>query len=136
MLGILDEEFGGPTKSSSITSLSRLVAFLRFFAEGGYQHGVGKDYDVGMTQPTVSKTISLLLNVFERKLCSIWINFIMDESEVVEAKQDFYSKAMFPGVVMCVDGTHVKLTAPSSETFLFFNRKGWYSLNVMIVSLI
>jgi hypothetical protein len=42
-----------------------------------------------------------------------------------EIKQGFYESGGFPGVIGCVDGTHVRITAPS-----FVNRKGYHSLNV------
>ncbi|XP_067642567.1 putative nuclease HARBI1 [Eurosta solidaginis] len=118
---------------SSLTPLNQVVAALRFFAEGTYQHGVGKDYNVGMGQPTVSKSLSHFLNVMQRKLCHEWINFEQTEEEKLQAKQVFYTKAGFPGFIMCVDGTHIKITTPSKEDFLYYNRKGFHSINAMIV---
>ncbi|XP_055628063.1 putative nuclease HARBI1 [Toxorhynchites rutilus septentrionalis] len=34
---------------------------------------------------------------------------------------------------MCVDGTHIKIIPPNQNRNLFYNRKGFYSLNVLIV---
>lgn len=46
----------------------------------------------------------------------------------------------FPGIIGAVDGTQVAISAPSvnNENFpplIFYNRKGYYSINVQIVSL-
>ncbi|XP_049301914.1 putative nuclease HARBI1 [Bactrocera dorsalis] len=130
------DTFAEETQQSTLTSLSplnRVVAALRFFAEGSYQHGVGTDYNVGMGQSTVSKSLSHFLEVMQRKLCPEWIKFDQSEEEKIQAKQEFYAKASFPGVIMCVDGTHIKIVKPSEEGFLYYNRKGFYSINAMVV---
>ncbi|XP_053960625.1 putative nuclease HARBI1 [Anastrepha ludens] len=46
---------------------------------------------------------------------------------------DFYQKYGFPGAILCVDGTHIKIVAPAKDKFLYFNRKGYYSINAMII---
>ncbi|CAG4984831.1 unnamed protein product [Parnassius apollo] len=38
-----------------------------------------------------------------------------------------------PGIVGCIDCTHVAIVKPSDEEHLFFIRKGYHSLNVQIV---
>ncbi|XP_039967809.1 putative nuclease HARBI1 [Bactrocera tryoni] len=48
------------------------------------------------------------------------------------SKVSFYSKSAFPGVVGCIDGTHVRIISPRKEVHhLYLNRKGYYSLNVI-----
>ncbi|XP_050340549.1 putative nuclease HARBI1 [Bactrocera neohumeralis] len=69
----------------------------------------------------------------QQELCPQWIKFEQNEIEKQEAKQDFFTKAGFPGVIMCVDGTHIKLIKPSDEPFPYYNRKGFYSINAMVV---
>jgi hypothetical protein len=39
-------------------------------------------------------------------------------------------KFNIPGVIGCVDGTHVRITAPNVDEPSFVNRKGFHSLNV------
>ncbi|XP_033995593.1 putative nuclease HARBI1 [Trematomus bernacchii] len=38
-----------------------------------------------------------------------------------------------PGIVGCIDGTHVRIQAPSEHEYLYVNRKGYHSINVQIV---
>ncbi|XP_017494493.1 PREDICTED: uncharacterized protein LOC108382626 [Rhagoletis zephyria] len=40
-------------KSTAISHQQKLSVCLRLLAEGSYQNGVGKDYMVGIAQPTV-----------------------------------------------------------------------------------
>ncbi|CAC5391641.1 HARBI1 [Mytilus coruscus] len=45
-------------------------------------------------------------------------------------KQGFFRGGLFPGVIGCIDGTHVKIQAPSEDEPAYVNRKGWHSINV------
>lgn len=43
-------------------------------------------------------------------------------------------KFRFPGVVGCIDGTHVAIVRPLQNEQIYFNRKQYHSLNVLLVS--
>ncbi|XP_036322465.1 putative nuclease HARBI1 [Rhagoletis pomonella] len=38
-----------------------------------------------------------------------------------------------PGVIGCIDGTHIGLQKPTQNEHMFFNKKGSHSLNAMII---
>jgi len=44
-----------------------------------------------------------------------------------------------PGIIGAIDGTHVEIIAPPNNNvdppFIFLNRKGKHSINVMLVSI-
>lgn len=112
----------------------KLAATMRILAEGSYQKGAGNDYNVSLSQSSVSKVFNECINVMYDELCSMWISFHMNENEKIEAKEHFFNKTGFPGVIGCIDGTHVKILAPKiEERFKYYNRKGFYSLNVTLV---
>lgn len=46
----------------------------------------------------------------------------------------FMEKFHFPGVLGCIDGTHVAIIRPKEHEETFLNRKNYHSLNVLIVS--
>ncbi len=48
-------------------------------------------------------------------------------------KLDFAKIANFPGVVGCIDGTHIKILAPSKDEAQYVNIKGFHSLNVQAI---
>lgn len=58
----------------------------------------------------------------------------MTEAEIAASKQHFLQNFGIPGVVGCVDGTHIRITKPHKDPSLFYNRKGYFSINAMIVS--
>lgn len=123
------------TSSLSVPAILKLAATLRFFAEGSYQKGVGNDFVLGLAQPTVSKIIKEMINIMEEFMCSQWIKFETTDVDKNQAKVQFYQKAGIPGVIGCVDGTHIQIMAPKKEEqHRYYNRKGFYSLNAMIVS--
>ena len=54
--------------------------------------------------------------------------------ECAKIKNEFYIRGGFPGVVGCVDGTHVRLQAPTQNENNYVNRKGFHFINVQGVS--
>ncbi|XP_062551170.1 putative nuclease HARBI1 [Armigeres subalbatus] len=134
LLNILEANLEATVKSSSVQPILKLSAALRFFAEGSYQKGVGNDIFAGMAQPTLSKVLSVVIGVFEAEICPTAIRFPETEAEKDEIKRAFYEKTGFPGVIGCVDGTHVRIFKPVNDVqHLYYNRKGFHSLNVMLV---
>lgn len=122
------------TRCSAIPPILKLCCALRFFADGSYQRSSGNDFNIGVSQPTVCLILKEIIEFFERKICKKWINARMTEEEKNKNKMLFFSKTRFPGVIGCIDGTHVRIVAPRKELqHLYLNRKGYYSLNVMIV---
>ena len=103
-------------------------------AEGSYQNGTGNDYKIAIAQPTFSVAFAKCLNIIKETLRNKWISLAMEPNEQQDARRYFFSKSGIPGVVMCVDGTHIKIIAPVDDYNQHFNRKGYYSLNAMIVN--
>ncbi|XP_062535365.1 putative nuclease HARBI1 isoform X2 [Armigeres subalbatus] len=134
LLERMEGRLGGACKFSSVHPMIKLSAALRFLAEGSYQKGVGNDLFSGLAQPTFSKVLSTVIDAFETEICQEAIRFPMSHEEKCKIKRAFYEKTGFPGVIGCVDGTHVRIFKPVSEVqHLYYNRKGFHSLNVMIV---
>ncbi|CAC5404280.1 HARBI1 [Mytilus coruscus] len=50
-----------------------------------------------------------------------------------DIKQGFFNYGGFPGVVGCIDGTHVRISAPSHDEPSFVNRKGYHSINTQAI---
>ncbi|KAI8116881.1 putative nuclease HARBI1 [Lucilia cuprina] len=131
LLEILTRHSQPLKKQFRIAPIIKLSASLRFFAEGGYQTGVGKDSDVSIAQSTFCKVLAEVINIFETHLCPIWIKVPTTEEKRIAIA--FYSKYNIPGVVGCIDGTHVQIIAPSDNKHLFYNRKRKFSMNVLLL---
>ena len=105
-----------------------------FFATGSYQRGVGKDFHIAIAQKTFSKVLQQTL-VPLHNLIRDWIKLAMSEEERQEAKDFFFEKSGFENIVMCVDGTHIKIKKPRNRPLQYLNRKNVYSINALIVSI-
>ncbi|XP_059219925.1 putative nuclease HARBI1 [Stomoxys calcitrans] len=134
VLRTISQKLRDPSRSTCVPKTLRLAATLRILAEGSYQKGAGNDFNVGLAQPTMSCVFHECIDAMYSELCSKWITFKMSEREKMEIKEHFYGQTRFPGVIGCIDGTHIKILAPTlSERWKYYNRKGFYSLNVMVV---
>lgn len=122
-------------RGTAIPPILKLCATLRFLADGSYQKCSGNDFNVGLAQPIVSVVMKEVLNIIEQHMSAKWIKTQMTEEEQNASMRAFYAKNRFPGILGCIDGTHVRIISPKKEMqHLYLNRKGYYSLNVMIVS--
>jgi len=57
------------------TPILQLTSTLSLVVVGGFQHSVGCDYLVGMSQNAISKIASNMIKKMEMKLCPRHINF-------------------------------------------------------------
>ncbi|XP_055918421.1 putative nuclease HARBI1 [Eupeodes corollae] len=118
--------------TSSIPAVLKLACALRFFASGSYQSSVGNDFDLGLSQSSVSIVLKEVVCAIEDKLCPTWISLNMSSDEKQNARNYFFSTSRLRGVIGCVDGTHIGIVAPIELRHQYLNRKGYYSLNAMI----
>ncbi|KAF9815911.1 hypothetical protein SFRURICE_009809 [Spodoptera frugiperda] len=81
-----------------------ILIALAFYASGSYQNLIGQSALHNVSQITVSRSI-----------------------------KKFYQKFGFPGILGCIDGTHVAILRPHIHEERYYNRKGFHSLNVMII---
>ncbi|XP_050340083.1 putative nuclease HARBI1 isoform X2 [Bactrocera neohumeralis] len=68
----------------------------------------------------------------ETKLCPQFIRFTPDDS--LTCKEWFMQQYKIPGVIGCVDGTHIGLQKPTVNEHMYFNRKGYHSINAKILA--
>lgn len=106
---IVLNKIGNRSTGSSIPLTIRLAAALRFFAEGSFQRSVGNDVNIGMHRTTVSKCFSKMLRLLERKICPGLIKLSTSEADLRASKHFFYEKYGIPGIIGCIDGTHVAI---------------------------
>ncbi|XP_048484566.1 putative nuclease HARBI1 [Plutella xylostella] len=112
----------------------KLLAALSFYAHGSYQKTAGASHWHCMSQPTFSKCldeVTLALNNIN--ILKKFIKFPSTEGERELLMRRFMEKFHFPGVLGCIDGTHVAIIRPKEHEETFLNRKNYHSLNVLII---
>ncbi|XP_063913264.1 putative nuclease HARBI1 [Zophobas morio] len=117
-----------------LTTRTKLLAALRFFAGGSYQLDVGGNYTVGLSQPSVSRAIHEIIDAFNTPFMLYrFIKFPQTIEELTNIRQRFFIKFGLPGIIGCIDGTHVSIVTPIENEHLYINRKRYHSLNVQII---
>ena len=116
-------------RNFALTPVLKVLVALRYFASGSFQGVIGDTF--GIAQPTVSRAIYCVSYALVQK-SSQYIKFPV-EPRLSEIKRKFYTVAHFPNVIGLIDGTHVKLIAPSLHEEQYVNRKGYHSINVQVI---
>ncbi|XP_036327738.1 putative nuclease HARBI1 [Rhagoletis pomonella] len=133
LVNTLRNDFRRNHRSTAVPPLIKVCAALRFFAEGSFLKSHGNDFNLGLAQPTMSVVLKEMLQLIEEKISNQWITSKMTEEEKSKNKNFFYSKTKFRGVG-CIDGTHVHIMLPKEDVrHLYMNRKGYFSLNVLLM---
>ncbi|XP_053616801.1 LOW QUALITY PROTEIN: putative nuclease HARBI1, partial [Plodia interpunctella] len=118
----------------AISPENKVLIALAFFATGSYQTITGQCRVHGVSQPTVSRAIKEVVGVLNvPDIINKYIVFPLTQAGREQLKTQFYSKFNIPGVVGCIDGTHVSIIKPTANERKFVNRKGYHSLNVQII---
>ena len=111
----------------TIPSEHRLAIFLYHVAQGdGYtslmdQFGVGKS--------TISYIIGDVSKAIVQHLSRKYIRF-PNVDEAMSTMEFWREYNGIPGVVGCIDGTHIPIIQPAHSGTAYCNRKGFYSINV------
>ncbi|XP_048481507.1 putative nuclease HARBI1 [Plutella xylostella] len=107
---------------------------LGFFAAGSYQRGVGQGATHGVSQSTVSRAIAEVTDALNHpQILAKYIVFPRTPEARNTVKRRFFEVHNFPGIVGCIDGTHVCILRPAQNEEEYFNRKHTHSLNVQII---
>ena len=107
----------------------QVLVALRFYATGSFFQVVGDT--VGVDKSTVSRTVERVSTALAAK-AGRFIKWPSADKKK-EIKTGFFEKGGFPGVIGCIDGTHVRVAAPSEDEPSYVNRKGYHSINTQAI---
>ncbi|XP_046398940.1 putative nuclease HARBI1 isoform X1 [Ischnura elegans] len=114
-----------------VPPILKLLTALRFFATGSFQLVCADLLQV--SQPSVSQILKNVSAELAAKL-PLWVKRPSTEEEFAAIRNSFYAMASFPGVVGCIDCTHIPIKSPGGDLAeVYRNRKGWFSMNVQVV---
>ncbi|XP_059226785.1 putative nuclease HARBI1 isoform X1 [Stomoxys calcitrans] len=133
LLDTFQDKWSPMVRSTYIRPDIKLATFLRFLATGSYQSTVGNEIISSASKSSVCRIIRECLQLFENWICGKWIKTPTQEEEQ-DTMASFFEKTGFPGIIGCVDGTHVRFKGPGNDVkHLYYNRKGYYSINAMVI---
>ena len=130
---LVRRDLESPTeRNHALTAELKVVITLRYLATGKMQQCSSDD--LGPSQPTISRVISQALDALTQpRIIAQFINFPTTQREIARRQADFLNIAGFPGVVGAIDGTHIRIIAPTENEHEFVNRKNFHSINTQVV---
>ncbi|XP_059055881.1 putative nuclease HARBI1 isoform X1 [Achroia grisella] len=125
-----------PTKNSrAIDPITKILTALNFYASGSYQGAVGQNLDTPMAQQSVSNCIRDVTDALNTPyVLRKYIRFPQSREDRNVLKRNFATQYGIPGVIGCIDCTHVAIIRPTVNEERFFNRKHYHSLNVQVIA--
>ena len=118
-------------KETALSPCQKILVALRFYASGSFQSLVADT--IVISQSSVSNIVNQVSNILHAKADSeIKMPTTVTEQSIVAS--GFSRAAGLPRIIGAIDGTHIRVKAPStSAEGSFVNRKGFHSLNVQLV---
>ncbi|XP_060939195.1 putative nuclease HARBI1 [Limanda limanda] len=127
---ILSPHIAHMTHRGHALSSEQILCFaLRFFANGSFLYNVGDAEHV--SKATVCRAVRNVTLALKRLLCTFVVFPSHRPTRLL--KEEFHRIAGFPGVMGCIDGTHIPIIAPSINEGDYVNRKSVHSINVQII---
>ncbi|KAI4463724.1 hypothetical protein MML48_4g00007466 [Holotrichia oblita] len=128
-----------PSRVSALSVTRKVLTALRFFASGSYQLDIGRNLNLGLSQSSVSRCVAEVSDALNnQQILDQFIRFPQNYEELNQIRNEFYMQHNLPGVVGCIDCTHVaifppKLNDPIYPEAVYVNRKGYHSINVQLI---
>ncbi|XP_054720598.1 putative nuclease HARBI1 [Uloborus diversus] len=121
---IHDPEFDEARRLPAFDLFKEILVTLWLLATPDSYRSVGDRFDVGKSVVLVfSRRVSCATAKLSQRLIS-WPNLAkMRQTEV-----DFKRMAGFPGVIGCIDGTHIQIKGPQEYPDVYINRDNYHSI--------
>ena len=111
----------------TIPSEHRLAIFLYHIAQGAGYTAISNQFGVGSS--TVSHIIGDVSKAIVVHFIKQYIRF-PNVDEATRTMEFWREKSGIPGIVACIDGSHIPISQPAHSVAAYCNRKGFYSMNV------
>ncbi|CAC5390379.1 HARBI1 [Mytilus coruscus] len=127
---VRDDLQRGTHRNHALTVEQQVIVTLRFLARGSFLQVVGDT--LGLDKGTVSRVVKDTTAA----LCMRQNEFIKWPKSDVEKnkiKAGNFRIGEFPNLIGVIDGTHVRIQAPTTDEASYVNRKGYHNINVQAV---
>ena len=128
---IADEITPDTNRNHAVSAEMQVLITLRFLASGSFLQVIGDTF-LSFDKSTVSRVVRRVTLALTAKLGD-FVRFPSTRAERDEIKQGLFRVGGFPCAIGCIDGTHVRITAPQETEPDYVNRKGYHSINVQAI---
>jgi hypothetical protein len=119
-----------PSFKKPIPSKVRLGIFLYHITLGVSYTAVSNQFGVGIT--SVSRCVGEVSRAICKHMTQKYIRFPSCD-EALRTMASWERQSQIPGIVACIDGFHIPISKPCYSGEVYYNRKGYYSLNVQSI---
>lgn len=116
-------------RSHALSGENQLLLCLHWLGNGCQYHGVGAIH--GVAKSTVCRIVHRVVEAIINVLFQQTVRW--PDGDVNGIAEKFLMMGGFPSVCGCVDGTLIKIDAPTSHEDGYVDRHGNHSLNVMMI---
>ena len=128
---VKDEISPNTRRSYSLSASTQVLLTLRFLSSGSFLEVIGDTF-YSVDKSTVSRVVCRVTLALAAKAVD-FIKFPSSRAVSDEIKQGLFRIGGFPCGIGCIDGTHVRILAPSENEPDYVNRKGFHSINVQAI---
>ena len=117
-------------ENRAVPIIIQLLVTLRFLATGDMQRSIGDIFNISQG------AVSSIIRSVTRAIVRVSRNYIcMPAGEEAKAIEGIiFHDFQIPNVVGLIDGTHVRVQAPSLNEYAYVNRKNYHSINVQVIT--
>ncbi|CAC5371539.1 HARBI1 [Mytilus coruscus] len=114
-------------RSSSLSVSLQVMIVLRYYASGSYMNVIGDAH--GVSEMAVSRCVNAVSKNITGNI-QRYLKFPVSNVNKQNIMYDFYDINEFPLVLGAIDGTLIRIKAPSVDEHLYVYRKGYHALNI------
>lgn len=118
-------------RNHALSPEQKILTALRFLATGGFYKLNGDAH--GVSDSTICRSVRSVVEAINQRLFDELIRWPRDNAARNAIAQGFFGIAGMPLVAGCIDGTLIRIKAPSENEDQFVDRHGDHSLNCMVV---
>lgn len=117
-------------------SFVQILSALRFYSVGCFQGAIGEQWDIAISQPSVSRCIRKVTDAINNILLRQWVRFPMTDIEHHSAREKFrVAPQPFVGAIGAIDCTYINIKRPIEHEEAYINHWGDHTINAQVVSI-
>ncbi|CAJ0590898.1 unnamed protein product [Cylicocyclus nassatus] len=130
LLALIQDDLASRTlRTRSLTSAHKLGIFLEHVGSASLERTTA--LTLGCSQSTISRVIAEVSDLFYRRRKEFIKWPQEDEQRVMQTR--FFELCGIPHIIGALDGSHVRIIAPSISEDSYVNRKDYHSINMAAV---
>ena len=114
-----------------ITLLKKVAMTLHYLKDQGSILMTANVF--GCSNSSTCNAVKEVCRILSKNIAPCMIKYPSSKAEDEKANREFLQKFGFPGVLRCIDGTHIPISEPRENPHNYFSYKMKYTINVQAI---